>query len=176
MWGWNGHTRHRRCPRIGSVCRLADLPMDRQNHTRVRTSCWRLTAAVACGFIALAWSESAQATCGDWLVGHAISESNAAQQHTTSTQTAAHDASRKDVKGRSSGRPTCNGPACSRLPDLPLSPSGPAEPVTPISRLQAMVMHGDLPPGSAASWLAGDGPLLYADGPTSRIERPPMRG
>ena len=150
--------------------------MDRRNHTRARTACCRLMAAFACGVLVFAWSESAQATCGDWLAGHDMAEASRSEKRAGSAETASHDALSADVATQPKGPRPCNGPACSRRPDVPLSPSGPAEPVTPTSRLQAVVAHDDVLPAPAASWLAIDEPLSWANGPTSRIERPPMRG
>lgn len=155
---------------------VADTPMDRRHHTRACTACWRLTAAFACGVLVFAWSESAQATCGDWLADHGIADSGISEMRDGSSRTAIHDTLPEADAQQTKGRRPCNGPACSRLPDLPLSPSGPAEPITPTSRLHAVVAHGSVLPAPGASWLAIEGPLLFADVPASRIERPPMRG
>lgn len=155
---------------------LASGLMDCCNHTRARTACWRLIAAFFCGVLAFAWSESAEATCGDWLSSHGMAEASSPEKPVGSTETASLNAPSAGVATRPSGQRPCNGPACSRRPDLPMSPSGPGEPITPTSRLQAVVTHGDAPPVPAASWLAIDEPLSWANGPTSRIERPPMRG
>lgn len=155
---------------------MADTPMDRRHHTRACTARWRLTAAFACGLLVFAWSESAQATCGDWLAGHGIADSGSPDTRAGSSQTAIHDTLPQADAQQTKGRRPCNGPACSRRPDLPLSPSSPAEPITPTSRLHAVVAHRSVLSAPGASWLAIEDPLLAADGPPSRIERPPMRG
>jgi len=162
------------------------------DHTHSRRVCWSLLAALACGCVLAFGSGSADAACGDWLVGHVaddatvpIAKSDLAPRHAAAAERStffsvddrlSHATSPRTEKSRQGGRFPCSGPACSRLPDLPLAPAGPAEPVTPTSRLQAVVAHSVLLPVSAAAWLVVNDLLLCLDGPTSRIERPPMRG
>ena len=162
------------------------------DHTHSRRVCWSLLAALACGGMLAFGSVSADAACGDWLVGHVaddatdpIAKSDVAPHHAAAAERFGafsfrdplfHATTPEAEKSRRGGRLPCSGPACSRLPDLPLAPAGPPEPVTPTSRLQAVVAHTDLLPVSAAAWLVVNDSLFCLDGPTSRIERPPMRG
>lgn len=114
-------------------------------------------------FIALGSFQSAEASCGDWLVGHDmpshapdVDAGNAAAA--TPTEAPRH-------------RP-CSGPSCGRAPVAPLAPSD--APTVPIELDRAALLSSLLPvdASTAGAWLVIDEPLSIpaVSGPP---ERPP---
>jgi len=122
---------------------------------------------VAIAFLALGTFQSAQASCGDWLVGH---DTPAHAPELTSGRGAAGDqANPADAQPR---RRPCNGLSCSRAPVAPLAPS--EAPITPLDLDRAALLSAHVPveASTAGAWLAVDEPLLIPaiSGPP---ERPP---
>ena len=111
---------------------------------------------------------SAEASCGDWLVGHDM-----ASHATVVENGSAGDPTAKPADLPPRRRP-CNGPSCGRAPFTPLAPSD--APTVPIE-LDRAVLLSDLAPVeiSACAWLVLDEPLLIpaVSGPP---ERPPRVG
>lgn len=70
----------------------------------------------------------------------------------------------------------CTGPACSQLPELPLTPLGSPETRVSVGQRHAWVAHADAWRNRAISWLMAEEQFRPLDGPSSRIERPPMHG
>ena len=131
--------------------------------TRFFRSCG-IVAIVA--FLALGSIESAQGSCGDWLVGHDM-PAHAAEV----TGGEAGDSAAAKPAGTPKRRP-CNGPSCGRAPVAPLAPS--EAPTTPPD-LDRDALLSDLVPVDASTagvWLVIDEPLSIpaVSGPP---ERPP---
>jgi len=109
---------------------------------------------------------SAEASCGDWLVGHDMP----AQASEVSDGSPSSSAPRPaDAAPR---RRPCNGPSCGRAPVAPLAPS--EFPTTPLD-LDRDALLSDLVPVDATTagvWLVIDEPLSIpaVSGPP---ERPP---
>lgn len=131
--------------------------------TRFLRSCG-LVVVVAC--LALGTFQSAQASCGDWLVGHDM------PAH-------AQEVTAGDVGETASAKPApaprrrpCNGPSCGRAPIAPLAPS--EAPTTPLELDRDALLSALTPVeiSTAGAWLALDEPLLIpaVSGP---LERPP---
>lgn len=120
---------------------------------------------VVLALMALGSFQSAQASCGDWLVGHDM------PVHSPEvTGGEAPDAATAKLAQPPRRRP-CNGPSCGRAPVAPLAPS---EATSPPDLERAAVLS-DLAPveaSTAGAWLALDEPLLIPAvfGPP---ERPP---
>ena len=113
--------------------------------------------------------QSAQASCGDWLVGH---DMPAHSPDVTSGE--ADDAATAKLAQPLRRRP-CNGPSCGRAPVAPLAPS---EAPTSSPDLERAALLSNLAPveaSTAGAWLALDEPLLIPAvfGPP---ERPPRVG
>lgn len=132
---------------------------------------------VACvAAVMLAFSATqAEASCGDWLVGHAgVDQTAGASDHEAA---AAHESVVADLESPAGNRrPPCNGPACSQRPDLPITPAGPVDLFSPSSRDLAALPGTDGLGDEASSWLVVDDPSLWISSVESRIERPPARG
>jgi hypothetical protein len=131
--------------------------------TRFLRSCGIVAALV---LMALGSFQSAQASCGDWLVGHDM------PAH-------APDVTAGDVGETASAKPApaprrrpCNGPSCGRAPIPPLAPS--EAPTTPLELDRDALLSALTPVeiSTAGAWLALDEPLLIpaVSGP---LERPP---
>lgn len=109
--------------------------------------------------------QSAQASCGDWLVGHDMPAHSPAV-----TADEAPDAATAKLAQPLRRRP-CNGPSCGRAPVAPLAPSEATSPPD----LERAALLSNLAPveaSTAGAWLALDEPLLIPAvfGPP---ERPP---
>lgn len=117
----------------------------------------------------------AEASCGDWLVGHAGVDQTAGA--TDRQASATHEAVVADLESPAeSGRLPCNGPACSQRSELPITPVSPVELFSPSSRDLAALPGTDGLGDEASSWLVVDDPSLWISSVESRIERPPTRG
>ena len=118
--------------------------------------------------MALGSLQSAQASCGDWLVGH---DMPAPSPDVTSGE--ADDAATAKLARPLRRRP-CNGPSCGRAPVAPLAPS---EATSPPDLERAAVLSSLAPveASTAGAWLALEEPLLIpaVSGPP---ERPPRVG
>jgi len=133
--------------------------------TRFLRSCG---IVVVLALMALGSFQSAQASCGDWLVGHDMSahapEMNAVEAEATATAKPAQPLRRRP----------CHGPSCGRAPVAPLAPS---EATSPPDLERAAVLSNLAPvvASTAGAWLALDEPLLIpaVSGPP---ERPPRVG
>lgn len=137
-------------------------------------------------------TRSANASCGDWLAGHPVpsaAERQPVGRPVLTREAALFDAGAteafRDLAGQPAlrapagqpARPRCNGPACSRRPDLPLTPTtAPADLLSTTSRMQACMPHEHPAAAARIAWLWPEDSLLLSDEPTSRIERPPMHG
>lgn len=120
---------------------------------------------VVLALMALGSLQSAQASCGDWLVGH---DMPAHSPDVTSGE--ADDAATAKLAQPLRRRP-CNGPSCGRAPVAPLAPSEASSPPD----LERAALLSNLAPveaSTAGAWLALDEPLLIPAvfGPP---ERPP---
>ena len=123
---------------------------------------------VVLALMALGSLQSAQASCGDWLVGH---DMPAPSPDVTSGE--ADDAATAKLARPLRRRP-CNGPSCGRAPVAPLAPS---EATSPPDLERAAVLSSLAPveASTAGAWLALEEPLLIpaVSGPP---ERPPRVG
>lgn len=119
--------------------------------------------------IALGSSESAVASCGDWLVGH-DRPSQAAEADAGNRADAGNAGEATPIEAPR--RRPCNGPSCRRAPVAPLAPSD--APTVPIELDRAALLSGLLPvdASTAGAWLVIDEPLSIpaVSGPP---ERPP---
>ncbi len=139
------------------------LPAFHHPVTRFLRSCGVVVALV---LIALGSFQSAQASCGDWLVGHDMpahaSEVTAGDAGETSAAKPAESPRRRP----------CNGPSCGRAPVAPLAPS--EAPTTPLELDRAALLSDPTPAeiSTAGAWLVLDEPLSIpaVSGPP---ERPP---
>ena len=119
--------------------------------------------------IALGSSESSEASCGDWLVGHDMP-----------SQTAEVDAGNFADAGKAAAsipieaprRRPCNGPSCGRAPVAPLAPSD--APTLPIELDRAALLSSLLPvdASTAGAWLVID-EFLSIPAISGPPERPP---
>lgn len=113
-------------------------------------------------------STTAQASCGDWLAGHAM-EASAAVPATVLPPSGAAD------ERSAPPRRACRGPSCGRGPALPFAPTG--APVAPVVHERDAVL-----PSAGAAVVPGRGIVIPADAPplasalAERLERPPRRG
>jgi len=119
--------------------------------------------------IALGSSESAEASCGDWLVGHDV-PAHAAEADAINPADAGNAAAATPAEAPR--RRPCNGPSCGRSPVAPLAPSD--APTLPIELDRAALLSSLLPvdTSTAGGWLVIDEPLSIPAvfGPP---ERPP---
>ena len=125
---------------------------------------------VVLALMALGSLQSAQASCGDWLVGHDMPAHSPAV-----TANEAPDAATANKLAQPLRRRPCHGPSCNRAPVAPLAPS---EAPTSTPDLERAALLSDLAPveaSTAGAWLALDEPLLIPAvfGPP---ERPPRVG
>ena len=152
-------------PLPGSV-QTAMRPASQHFLSRLLRSCG---IVVVLALIALGSSQSAEASCGDWLVGHDMP-----------SQTAEVDAGNLADAGKAAAsipieaprRRPCNGPSCGRAPVAPLAPSD--APTVPLELDRAALLSSLLPvdASTAGAWLVIDEPLSIpaVSGPP---ERPP---
>ncbi len=125
--------------------------------------------------IALGSSQSAEASCGDWLVGHdrpsQAAEADAGNRADAGNAVDAANAGEATPIEAPRRRP-CNGPSCRRAPVAPLAPSD--APTVPIELDRAALLSSLLPvdASTAGAWLVIDEPLSIpaVSGPP---ERPP---
>ena len=114
-------------------------------------------------------SQSAEASCGDWLVGHDM-PSQAAEVDAGNAVDAANAGEATPIEAPR--RRPCNGPSCGRAPVAPLAPSD--APTLPIELDRAALLSSLLPvdASTAGAWLVIDEPLSIpaVSGPP---ERPP---
>ena len=114
-------------------------------------------------------SQSAEASCGDWLVGHDM-PSQAAEVDAGNAVDAANAGEATPIEAPR--RRPCNGPSCGRAPVAPLAPSD--APTLPIELDRAALLSSLLPVDAttAGAWLVIDEPLSIpaVSGPP---ERPP---
>jgi hypothetical protein len=131
--------------------------------------------------IALGFSESAEASCGDWLVDHDVPSQAAEADAGNSADAINRVDAENAVDAANAGAATpieaprrrpCNGPSCGRAPVAPLSPSD--APTLPIELDRAALLSSLLPvdASTAGGWLVIDEPLSIpaVSGPP---ERPP---
>ena len=113
--------------------------------------------------VAVGSSRSAEASCGDWLVGHDLPSQAADMDAGNPAAATPIEAPRR--------RP-CNGPSCGRGPVAPLAPSD--APTVPIELDRAALLSSllSVDASTAGAWLVVDEPLSIAaiSGPP---ERPP---
>ena len=116
--------------------------------------------------MALGSFQSAQASCGDWLVGH---DMPAHSPDMTSGE--ADDIASAKLAPPLRRRP-CNGPSCGRAPVAPLSPSEAPTNAPDLERAAVLSNLAPVEASTAGAWLALDEPLLIPAvfGPP---ERPP---
>lgn len=124
--------------------------------------------------------QAAQASCGDWLADHAAETDSTLRDGGPTpdviAQIVGSEAAKHPLPARRPERPRCHGPACSRLPSLPLTPIEQAEVFSAPDRMSACISHANLSTDVLISWVLENDTLLLSDEPTSRIERPPMHG
>ena len=123
---------------------------------------------VVLALMALGSLQSAQASCGDWLVGHDM------PAHSPDVTSGEADDAATAKPGQPLRRRPCNGPSCGRAPVAPLAPSEATNPPD----LERAALLSNLAPveaSTAGAWLALDEPLLIPAvfGPP---ERPPRVG
>ena len=125
--------------------------------------------------IALGSSESSEASCGDWLVGHDM-PSQAAEVDAGNAVDAINPV---DAGKAGAATPTeaprrrpCNGPSCGRAPVAPLAPSD--APTLPIELDRAALLSSLLPvdASTAGAWLVID-EFLSIPAISGPPERPP---
>ena len=119
--------------------------------------------------IALGSSESAEASCGDWLVGHDVPV-QAAEADAINPADAGNAGAATPIEAPR--RRPCNGPSCGRSPVAPLAPSD--APTLPIELDRAALLSSllSVDASTAGAWLVIDEPLSIpaVSGPP---ERPP---
>lgn len=124
---------------------------------------------VLLALVALGSLQSAEATCGDWLVGHGVPSQAAEADAGNSADTGNAGAATPIEAPR---RRPCSGPSCGRAPVAPLAPSD--APTVPIELDRAALLSSLLPvdASTAGAWLVIDEPLSIpaVSGPP---ERPP---
>jgi hypothetical protein len=110
------------------------------------------------------WTDSAEATCGDWLA-------NPAMPHQQAEDSSAHDGSAGQQDHH--GQLPCRGPGCRKAPVSPLQVP-PARLVTSDDdRCSQTFNHQQLPaPRCQGLWLATEGVQIPAGFP-QRLDRPP---
>jgi len=135
----------------------------------------RALGAVVALAIVLAAGSRADASCGDWLEGHAM-DAHAAAANAGNPAQAGYPARADLGPSGTPARPTppapCNGPSCRRAPLLPPAPGG--APITPLDFDSDAVLP-TVTAAAAASpvgFCASDEPLLCA-ALHDRPERPP---
>ena len=135
-----------------------------------------LVAACAAGLVG--GSRSANASCGDWLEGHAAAHGGRAANASHAAAYFADPADRLSSASRTARVPLdrpCDGPACRRAPILPSAPVDAADPLPDLERALPLVADElDADPESAPD-RAVDDPHLSSAVP-GRLERPPRRG
>jgi hypothetical protein len=130
---------------------------------------------VVLALVALGSLQSAEASCGDWLVGHDVP----AQAAEADAINPADAGNAVDAANAGAATPTeaprrrpCNGPSCGRAPVAPLAPSD--APTVPLELDRAALLSSLLPvdASTAGAWLVIDEPLSIpaVSGPP---ERPP---
>ena len=130
---------------------------------------------VLLALVALGSLQSAEASCGDWLVGHGVpsqaAEADAGNRADAGNAVDAGNAGAATPTEAPRRRP-CNGPSCGRAPVAPLAPSD--APTVPIELDRAALLSSLLPvdASTAGAWLVIDEPLSIpaVSGPP---ERPP---
>ena len=117
--------------------------------------------------ITLGSFQSAQASCGDWLVGH---DMPAHSPDMTSGE--ADDIASAKLAPPLRRRP-CNGPSCGRAPVAPLSPSEAPTNAPDLGRAAVLSNLAPVEASTAGAWLALDEPLLIPAvfGPPERPTR-----
>jgi hypothetical protein len=149
-------------PLPGSV-QTAMRPASQHFLPRLLRSCGIVAVLV---LIVLGSVQSAQASCGDWLVGHDM------PAHAPQLASAAEAGGNQAKPAEAPRRRPCNGPSCGRAPVAPLAPSE-APTISP-DLDRAALLSGLVPveASTAGAWLAFDEPLLIpaVSGPP---ERPP---
>ncbi len=130
---------------------------------------------VLLALVALGSLQSAEASCGDWLVGHGVpsqaAEADAGNRADAGNAVDAGNAGAATPTEAPRRRP-CNGPSCGRAPVAPLAPSD--APTVPLELDRAALLSSLLPvdASTAGAWLVIDEPLSIpaVSGPP---ERPP---
>jgi hypothetical protein len=119
--------------------------------------------------LVLAGASRAQASCGDWLEGHALD--GHAMEARGGAVTARHARPHDSARPMTPPAP-CSGPSCRRAPALPPAPGG--APVTPLDFDSDAVLPAETAPPSPspALRLFSDLPRLSA-ALRDRPERPP---
>jgi hypothetical protein len=133
---------------------------------RFLRSCGAAALLVLSAVIALGSLESAEASCGDWLVGHDM------PAHAAELAGGDNGAAAAEPAGVPARRRPCNGPSCGRAPVLPLAPSeAPSAPID-LDRAALFASLAPVDPATAGAWLVLDEPLSIpaVSGPP---ERPP---
>ncbi len=119
--------------------------------------------------IALGSSESSEASCGDWLVGHDVPAQVAKADARNAVDAGKAGAATPTEAPR---RRPCNGPSCGRSPVAPLAPSD--APTLPIELDRAALLSSLLPvdASTAGAWLVID-EFLSIPAISGPPERPP---
>ena len=119
--------------------------------------------------IALGSSESSEASCGDWLVGHDVPAQVAKADAGNAVDAGKAGAATPTEAPR---RRPCNGPSCGRAPVAPLAPSD--APTLPIELDRAALLSSLLPvdASTAGAWLVID-EFLSIPAISGPPERPP---
>lgn len=137
----------------------------------LRSRAVALLAAVAVvATVGLAGSR-AQASCGDWLEGHAESHSAADRGHQAARTNGRPEASASAPVPR---RP-CRGPSCGRRPVLPIVPTDSPGVSLDAERDAVLAAAVTAPDPSLVAWFSPDEPFSPSAG-DDPAERPPARG
>ena len=131
--------------------------------TSRRTILWLLMLATAIMLFAGSAS-SAQASCGDYLLGHDSARSMPAASHAEADQTG--------PSSRPNHQVPCHGPGCQKAPTEPLSPVPARITVPDHDRLGCLTDKLPLPT-SDRPLFEGDRPATRALGHPMCIEHPP---
>lgn len=143
---------------------------------RIRPVWIRSSAPVAVVVIVAALGlagSRAEASCGDWLEGHA--ESRSAADHPDPRE-AAGMTGRPDVSASApvSRRP-CRGPSCGRRPGPPVVPPDSPHVSLDVERDAVLAAAVTAPDVSLVAWFSPDEPFSPSAG-GDPAERPPARG
>jgi len=111
-----------------------------------------------------------EASCGDWLDGHAIASG---QDNDASARgdSSFGDAASKPADSGPRRRP-CSGPSCGRAPSLPLVPTELPQVRVDLDRAALLGGLDPIDPATAGSWLVTDEPR-FLSALSGRPERPP---
>jgi hypothetical protein len=128
--------------------------------------------AVIVAALGLAGSR-AEASCGDWLEGHA--ESRAAADHPDAREAAGMNGRPDASASAPVSRRPCRGPSCGRRPGPPLAPTNSPSVSLDVERDAVLAAAVAVPDVSLVAWFSPD-ELFSPSAGRDPAERPPARG